>query len=503
MEAAAGLQDTAGLTSRFEFDPKLGIDNPALSLAEDHDHLDSWGPERPRFCLLSRDEGGSFGFQLRKEPNRAGHAVRWVETGSAAQCQGLQDGDRILGVNMDSVEHETFQEVVRRIRASGSRVLLTVLAGHVEAAARALRGDSAHLCPKLGADVRPRLCHVVKDEGGFGFSVSSGDRGNFWLLVSGGGAAEQAGVPPRARLLEINGVDVRNITCSQLNQKLQQSREQVTLLVVDWEVEDRCHQLGLPLAAPLAEGWALPARPRQLRLEKGPQGFGFLLREEKGPRGQFGQFLWEVDPGLPAERAGMLAGDRLVAVAGESLEGLGHEEVVARIRACGSHLSLVVVDPEADRFYSMVRLSPLLFVATTASQADAPALSPDSLSTPPTPPSHPAPPHPHDPRLCLLYRPLGGSYGFRLSWVAEEPDLFISQVTPGGPAAQAGLRVGDVVLEVNGHPVGEETSPEGLRELLKAEPPLRLLLAARTGQGGQGQGPQEPEKDWALASELL
>lgn len=30
-----------------------------------------------------------------------------------------------------------------------------------------------------------------------------------------------------------------------------------------------------------------------------------------------------VDPGLPAEKAGMQAGDRLVAVAGESVEGAG------------------------------------------------------------------------------------------------------------------------------------------------------------------------------------
>ncbi|ELK34065.1 Na(+)/H(+) exchange regulatory cofactor NHE-RF4 [Myotis davidii] len=111
----------------------------------------------------------------------------------------------------------------------------------------------------------------------------------------------------------------------------------------------------MPLAAPLAEGWALPTRPRCLHLEQGPRGFGFLLREEKGLGGRLGQFLWEVDPGLPADKAGMQAGDRLVAVAGESVEGLGHEETVSRIRAQGSRVALTVVDPEADRFFRMVR----------------------------------------------------------------------------------------------------------------------------------------------------
>ena len=57
------------------------------------------------------------------------------------------------------------------------------------------------------------------------------------------------------------------------------------------EVEEQCRQLGMPLAAPLAEGWALPNRPRCLHLEKGPQGFGFVLREEKGLDGHLGE--WE------------------------------------------------------------------------------------------------------------------------------------------------------------------------------------------------------------------
>ena len=66
-------------------------------------------------------------------------------------------------------------QVIRRIRASGPRVLLTVLAQHVHEVARAQRGNNTHLCPPLGQGVRPRLCHVVKDEGGFGFSVTQGE----------------------------------------------------------------------------------------------------------------------------------------------------------------------------------------------------------------------------------------------------------------------------------------------------------------------------------------
>lgn len=85
-----------------------------------------------------------------------------------------------------------------------------------------------------------------------------------------------------------------------LSSQLCQSGDRVTLLVAGPEVEEQCHQLGMPLAAPLAEGWSLPAKPRCLNIEKGPQGFGFLLREEKGPDGRLGECSsgggWETGP---------------------------------------------------------------------------------------------------------------------------------------------------------------------------------------------------------------
>ncbi|XP_019519117.1 PREDICTED: Na(+)/H(+) exchange regulatory cofactor NHE-RF4 isoform X1 [Hipposideros armiger] len=503
--AAADLQDTASLTLKFEFNPKLGIDNPVLSLAEDHDCSDLGSLERPRFCLLSKEEGRSFGFHLQRELGWARHVVCRVEPGSSAQRQGLREGDQILGVNNHVVEHEDSEVVIRHIQASGPRVLLTVLAQHAFDVARALQGNDALLCPTLGPEVRPRLCHIVKDEGGFGFTVTHEHRGSFWLVLSTGGAAERAGVPPGARLLEVNGVSVDKFSHNQLSRKLWQSGEQVTLLVAGPEVEEKCRQLGMPLAAPLAEGWALPTKPRRLHLEKGPQGFGFLLREEKGPDGRLGQFLWEVDPGLPAERAGMQDGDRLVAVAGESVEGLSHEETVSRIRAQGSCISLTVVDPKADRFFSMVRLSPLLFLESTEVPGSPQDTCSASLVETKDPPVEDIamPPVPGGSRQCFLYPGPGGGYGFRLSCMASGPCLIISQVTLGGSAAQAGLQRGDVILEVNGYSMGGENDLERLKQLAEAEPPLCLKLATRSPQGLEAWIPPGSGKDCALASDLL
>lgn len=459
---------------------------------------------RPRFCLLSKEEGGSFGFHLQQKLGSVGPVVCRVDPGSSAQRQGLQEGDRILGVNREIVEQEDYAVVVRHIRASGPRVLLTVLAQHVHEVVHHQQGDVC-LCPPLGPSVWPRLCHIVRDEGGFGFSVTYGFRGSFWLVLSPGGAAERAGVPPGARLLEVNGVSVEKFTQSQLNKKLWQSGKQVTLLVAGPEVEEECRRLGMPLAAPLAEGWALPSRPRYLDLEKGPKGFGFLLKEDKGLEGRRGQFLWDVDPGLPAQKAGMQPGDRLVAVAGESVEGLGHEETVSRIRAQGSHLSLIVVDPEADRFFSMVRLSPLLFLESTrdpASPQDTCSASLAKIKDPPTNDTT-VPPVPGGSRQCLLYPGPGGGYGFRLCSVASTPHLFISQVTLGGSAARAGLQTGDVILEVNGYAVGGEKDLERLQQLVAAEPPLCLTLAARSQQDLEVWISPRLTEDGALASELL
>ncbi|KAM6238209.1 Na(+)/H(+) exchange regulatory cofactor NHE-RF4 [Porphyrio hochstetteri] len=353
-----GLEGDKKSIIKFEFNPKDGIDNPALSLTED---TDGEGVGEPRFYLLSKGSAETFGFCLHEELGCQGHIIRQVELGGLAQRRGLQDGDRLLQVNGHFVDDMDHHRVVQKIKASGNQVLLVVLDSDSYKAAKALGRDLSQTLP---ADTRPRLCHVMRDKSGFGFSVSApeGTRGTFQLWVQPGGPAESAGVPAGSWLLELNGASVRSCSHTQLTRKLKQSGSKATLLVASSAAEEFYRLRGLRATAALADTSWLPFKVRELRMAKGPAGYGFLLKEDDCSSGAIGQFLWDVDVGLPAEQAGMKEGDRLLAVNGESIEGLDHQQTVLRIRAHEDRVTLLVIDPAADEFYHSIGLSPLLFL---------------------------------------------------------------------------------------------------------------------------------------------
>lgn len=64
------------------------------------------------------------------------------------------------------------------------------------------------------------------------------------------------------------------------------------------------------------------------------------------------------------------------------------------------------------------------------------------------------------PRLCLLHREDGESYGFRLRVERGRPGHIIRYVAPGGAAAHSGLQDGDRLLEVNNCYVNDLPHPE-------------------------------------------
>ncbi|XP_013914321.1 PREDICTED: Na(+)/H(+) exchange regulatory cofactor NHE-RF4-like [Thamnophis sirtalis] len=357
MKQKTGLQDTPESTMKFEFNPKEGIDNPALSLAEDSEPE---GASRIRFCLLKKEVGDNLGFSLCQEAGGMCPVVRKVTPGGLAYRKGLRDGDRILEVNGVNVEGMGYLRVIWKIKSSSKQVLLTLLDGNAYEVAKALNQDLNQLLSRYG---RPRLCCLPKGSSGLGFSVSApeGVTGVFQLSVLQDGPAQKAGVPHGSWLVELNGVSVKNWTTAQLNQKLRQSSSPMGLLVIDSRSEEAYRQCGVKVTAALADASWVPFQVTKLQMTRGEDGYGFLMKEEKSSSGKRAQFLRELDAGLPAEKAGMREGDCLLAVNGEIVEDLEHQEVVSRIRSDNQRVTLLVIDSEGSKFYNMVGVSPLAF----------------------------------------------------------------------------------------------------------------------------------------------
>ncbi|XP_015251841.1 PREDICTED: Na(+)/H(+) exchange regulatory cofactor NHE-RF2 isoform X2 [Cyprinodon variegatus] len=237
-------------------------------------------------------------------------------------------------------------------------------------------------------------------------------------------------------------------------------------------------------------------RPRLCFLIKGQRGYGFHLHGEKK---KGGQFIRTVEPGSPADLAGLRPGDRLVEVNGENVEKESHRQVVNRICEVPHRTRLLVVDRETDDYLrsqglsctedqaiEMGNLSPRPSPRTTPSASPIPrANSPLSIKSnlryffhfPAVDPSthvntqdkdkrasttsssatdtelqvdaSPKPTVELLPRLCRLVKAENG-YCFNLQNDKKKGAQFIRSVDPDSPAERAGVRPGDRIVEVNG-----------------------------------------------------
>ncbi|KAJ0060257.1 hypothetical protein NL108_006139, partial [Boleophthalmus pectinirostris] len=96
-------------------------------------------------------------------------------------------------------------------------------------------------------------------------------------------------------------------------------------------------------------------RPRLCYLKKGTGGYGFNLHSEKS---RPGQFIRAVDDDSPAQKSGLRPNDKIVQVNGVSMVGKQHSDVVGAIKASGNEVRLLVVDAEADHYFSQCNVQP-------------------------------------------------------------------------------------------------------------------------------------------------
>uniref|UniRef100_A0A673L173 PDZ domain-containing protein n=1 Tax=Sinocyclocheilus rhinocerous TaxID=307959 RepID=A0A673L173_9TELE len=452
---------------KFTFNPKEGIDNPALVISDDTE------PDvHPRMCVLKREEGQGFGFYLSKDAGCRGHVVRQVEPWSSAELGGLKKGDRILEVNEDFVddkEHST---------ASGLKLYLLVLSAQdyefVVSEGRDLMSLASAYRPIEGCS-RPRLCYITKEPGsGLGLSIIpiEGERGRYHLSPVTDGPAERAGVQNGDRLIWINGAMISALSYAALSKMVKKCEDHVTVLVIDSRSEVCYNRMGIPIIPAFAKTHNLPYRPKTLHLTQGPQGYGFLLRQEKLRSGRIAHVLREIDPCSPAETAGMEDGELVLAVNGEQVEDAEHEAVVSKIRQSGQQVTLTTISVPGRDYYTQLGISPLLFYEDHTPKRE-------QFPNPPPPHQevHQNPPHP---RLCVLHKE-GAGFGFNLGCVQNKPGTYIGQVMMGSAGERAGLCERDVVVEVNGQNVEEEYFDEVVRLIKEGGTPLSLLVMEGLG----------------------
>nr|XP_040032487.1 LOW QUALITY PROTEIN: Na(+)/H(+) exchange regulatory cofactor NHE-RF1a [Gasterosteus aculeatus aculeatus] len=255
---------------------------------------------RPKLCVLEKGAGG-YGFHLHGEKGKTGQFIRLVEADTPASEAGLLAGDRLAFVNGESVEGESHQQVVARIRATAGPLELVV----VDVA-------TAELLEKL--DLRCRREFVTE------------------------------GIPLPGRDGDSDRVDARsNGTSAEPPAAPSENGDAAS---------ERSERLSVSSSAKEERGGP---RPRLCHVKKGAGGYGFNLHSEKTKPGQF---IRAVDQDSPAQRAGVRAADKLVQVNRMSVIGMQHSEVVAAIKAGGDETTLLLVDAEAEDFFNRCNVVP-------------------------------------------------------------------------------------------------------------------------------------------------
>ena len=85
--------------------------------------------------------------------------------------------------------------------------------------------------------------------------------------------------------------------------------------------------------------------PRSCEVTKWPEvrGYGFTLHNNKDTRLQL---IGKVDPGSPAEAAGLKPKDIIIEINGTNVTRESHKQIVERIKSSGESTTFLVVDQE-------------------------------------------------------------------------------------------------------------------------------------------------------------
>jgi serine protease Do len=177
------------------------------------------------------------------------------------------------------------------------------------------------------------------------------------------------------------------------------------------------------------------------------------LAEKFGLTEPIGALVADVVPGSPADKAGLKRGDVIVGYEGKTVKDMHDLPRLVAETKVGSQVSLEVVR-EGKKRPLQVTIGELKAEAAASPKAAAPE---------------------SEVKLGMGLQELNPELAKQLN-MSGKKGLVVTSVEPGGPAAEAGLRRGDVILEAAQKPVGSLAQFKEAAGKLKSGEGLLLLI---------------------------
>jgi serine protease Do len=183
------------------------------------------------------------------------------------------------------------------------------------------------------------------------------------------------------------------------------------------------------------------------------------LARALGREGQKGFRVTEVYPWTEAEKAGLAVGDLVLGLDGERFEASRAQDTDDLLRAVeereiGASAELVVLRDGAEK-----RL-PVVFETRPADSGDTRRYRQDDFE--------------------FTVRELTFLDRVEQRWPRDAAGVLVFEVTSGGWAHMAGLRLGDLIVSIDGHPVSDVSAVERrLRGIVESRPAVVRVFVRR------------------------
>uniref|UniRef100_A0A8C1V7T0 Multiple PDZ domain crumbs cell polarity complex component n=1 Tax=Cyprinus carpio TaxID=7962 RepID=A0A8C1V7T0_CYPCA len=306
---------------------------------------------------LEKKPGHGLGLSIIGRRSDTGVFVSDIVKGGAVETDGrLMQGDQILSVNGEDVRSAT-QEYVA--------ALLKSCAGPIRLEVGRFKAGPFHSERRLSqsSQVRHTSCftvdHTVKDSSGpsdsLGISIAGGvgsplgDVPIFIAMMNPSGlAAQTQKLWIGDRIVSICGDSTEGMSHNKAVSLLKNTTGIIQLQVVAGDTTvtgPSAEQTAGLTASSIFHDDMGPPQCKSISLERGPDGLGFSIVGGFGsPHGDLPIYVKTVfSKGAAAEDGRLKRGDQIIAVNGQSLEGVTHEEAVCILKKTKGAVTLTVL----------------------------------------------------------------------------------------------------------------------------------------------------------------